>query len=580
MRGSFPANLVGPLYNLGMRTIDFEKKLSWLLAIGGCLTSVIVLAWNTSEPVNAPKLLVLGATGFAALFFLIRNARLVSWASLNKVTYLVLFLFILFSLISTLASESSFTTGFFGVVGRNTGFITYACLAVILAAATQLRSNSVIERVLTGLFYAGVVNLVYFVFTLFGVELIPWNNVYNRVLGTFGNPNFVGAFMGFFVILCFARVFDSTRNIKARVAIATLIPLTLLEIKRSLASQGVVITGLGLALLGFFFVIWKVKSRIVKFSYIAIVTVAGLLAVAGALQMGPLASVIYKSSVSFRGEYWAAGWNMGLNNPIFGVGLDSYGFWYREFRNPSALVSPGKDVTTNTAHNVFIDIFASGGFPLFVLYIALTLLVVVKIIHVMKVNKNYDPTFVAVSTLWACYQAQSIVSINQIGIAIWGWILAGLVLGYKAEVDSSELGSQGVSNSGKNKGRSLSDKEVKTSVISLILGGVIGGMIVSPPYSADVRWRAILNQPNAINLEEGAKAWPLNLDRIVQASQIYSKNNVIDKGLELAKFGTEKFPNDFRAWYFYYLQPNIPASEKQEVKQILQKLDPNNADFR
>jgi len=182
--------------------------------------------------------------------------------------------------------------------------------------------------------------------------------------------------------------------------------------------------------------------------------------------------------------------------------------------------------------------------------------------------------------LWACYQAQSIVSINQIGIAIWGWILGGLVLGYKPKDDSNETETAGKNTPGKIKGRATSEKEVKVSVISMILGGIIGVMIVSPPYSVDVKWRSILNQPNAINLEQGAKAWPMSLDRVVQASQIYSKNNVADKGLELARLGTEKFPNDFRAWYFYYLQPNIPASEKQEVKEILQKLDPNNADFR
>jgi O-antigen ligase len=563
-----------------MRTIDFEKKLSWLLAIGGGLTSVIVLAWNTNEPVNAPKLLVLGATGFASLFYLVRNIKLVSRSNFHKAAYLVLSLFIVFSLISIFASQSSLTTGFYGVLGRNTGFITYACLAIIFAAATQLSSNLVIERVLSGLFYAGIVNVIYFIFTLFGVELIPWNNIYKVVLGTFGNPNFVGAFMGLFAILCFARVLDSERSVRARVLIALPIPFALLEIKRSLASQGVAITGLGLALIGFFLVIWKTKSRVIQIGYIASVTVAGLLAVGGALQMGPLSSVIYKSSVSFRGEYWAAGWNMGLSNPIFGVGLDSYGTWYREFRNPSALISPGKDVTTNTAHNVFIDFFAAGGFPLLLAYVALTALVVIKIIRVMKVNKRYDPTFAAASSLWVCYQAQSIVSINQIGIAIWGWILGGLVLGYKSTGESSELEPGRKNPSGKTNGRALSEKEVKVSVISMILGGIIGGFIVSPPYSVDVKWRSILSQPNAINLEQGAKAWPISLDRIVQASQIYSRNNVPDKGLELAKFGTEKFPNDFRAWYFYYLQPNISASEKQEVKQRLQKLDPNNADFR
>jgi hypothetical protein len=453
-------------------------------------------------------------------------------------------------------------------------------LAIIFAAATQLNSNIAIERVLSGLFYAGIVNVIYFVFTLFGVELIPWNNVYKVILGTFGNPNFVGAFMGLFVILCFVRVLDSEKSIRARILTATPIPLALFEIKKSFASQGVAITALGLALIGFFFVIWKTKSRLIQIGYIASVTVAGLLAVGGALQMGPLSSVIYKSSVSFRGEYWAAGWNMGLSNPTLGVGLDSYGTWYREFRNPSALVSPGKDVTTNTAHNVFIDFFAAGGFPLLLTYLALTALVVIKIIRVMKVNKKYDPTFVAASSLWVCYQAQSIVSINQIGIAIWGWILGGLVLGYKPKYDPSDLESAEKNTTAKTKGRATSEKQVKVSIVSMILGGIIGGLIVSPPYSADVEWRTILREPNAINLEQGAKAWPLSLERIFQASQIYSKNNVADKGLELAKFGTEKFPNDFRAWYFYYLQPNISASEKQYVKQRLQKLDPNNADFR
>jgi hypothetical protein len=168
-----------------MRDLDFEKKLSWLLAIGGSFTSIIVLAWNTNEPVNAPKLLLLGATGFAALFYLIRNFKLVSKTNVEKMAIVTSVLFVIFSFISILMSESSLSTGFFGVSGRNTGFITYACLAILFVAATQLRSKPAIERVLSGIFYAGIVNVIYFIFTLFGVELIPWNNIYNRVLGTF-----------------------------------------------------------------------------------------------------------------------------------------------------------------------------------------------------------------------------------------------------------------------------------------------------------------------------------------------------------------------------------------------------------
>jgi O-antigen ligase len=563
-----------------MLSSDFEKKLAWLLAVGSGITAVVVLAWNTNEPVNAPKLLILGYTGFAALFYTIFNLKLLSRSRTDHSTYAALAFFVLFSLISISISQSSFVTGFFGVWGRNTGFITYTCLAITLAAAIQIKSVSAVERVLDGLFYAGVLNVIYFVFTLFGIELIPWNNVYKRVLGTFGNPNFVGAFMGLFVILCFIRVLDTNRSSKFRIACLVLIPITLFEIKKSLASQGVVITGLGLALLGFFYLLWNVKSRVPLIAYTAVSTVLGVLAVAGALQKGPLASLIYKSSVSFRGEYWAAGLNMGKENPFFGVGLDSYGIWYRGFRNASALVSPGKDVSTNTAHNVYIDIFASGGYPLLLAYVTLTVLALIKIFYGIKTIRTYNSTFVAITILWACYQVQSIVSINQIGIAIWGWILTGLVIGYNVQVGSEDKVSEVKHQAGKSKGRVVTKEKKKTSIMPILVGGIIGTIVVAPPFLADVNWRSVVIKPNATNLETGAKAWPSVPERIVQASDIYTKNNVIDKGLEMAKYATEKFPHDFRVWYFYYMNANISAEEKARVKKILHELDPLNSDYK
>jgi len=559
---------------------DFEKKLTWVLAIGGCITTVIVLAWNANEPVNAPKLLILGFVGFASLFSLIFNHKLVVRTKLHIFTYVVLALFLLFSLVSILNSESSLTTGFFGVWGRNTGFIAYACLAIVLAAASQIQSASATRRVLDGLFYAGVLNVIYFIFTLFGIELIPWSNVYERVLGTFGNPNFVGAFMGLFVILCFVRALDASQSKYSRIICWGLIPITLFEIKKSLASQGVAITVLGIGLLGFFYLLWNVKSRIPLVAYTVVSTIFGILAVAGALQKGPLASLIYKSSVSFRGEYWAAGINMGISNPIFGVGLDSYGIYYRQFRNATALISPGKDVITNSAHNVYVDFFASGGYPLLLAYVALTILALIKIFYGIKTIKKYDATFVALTILWTCYQVQSIVSINQIGIAIWGWILGGLLIGYKIPSDTNLQKIETKPQTGKTSGYKVSKEKKNISVIPIIVGGIVGVFVVAPPYSADVNWRSVLLKPNATNLETGAKKWPLTPEIIVQSSEIYSKNKLPDKGLELAKFATEKFPHDFRVWYFYYKIPNISSSEKALALKYLRELDPLNPDYK
>ena len=213
-------------------------------------------------------------------------------------------------------------------------------------------------------------------------------------------------------------------------------------------------------------------------------------------------------------------------------------------------------------------------------YVTLTILALIKIFYGIKTIKTYNSTFVAITVLWACYQVQSIVSINQIGIAIWGWILTGLVIGYEVQVGSEDKVSEVKHQAGKNKGRLVAKEKNKTSIIPMLMGGLIGTIVVSPPYSADVNWRSVLNQPNATNLETGAKAWPLIPERIVQASDIYSKNNVLDKGLELAKYATEKFPHEFRVWYFYYMNPNISAAEKARVKKKLHELDPFNADYK
>jgi hypothetical protein len=172
------------------------------------------------------------------------------------------------------------------------------------------------------------------------------------------------------------------------------------------------------------------------------------------------------------------------------------------------------------------------------------------------------------------------VSINQIGIAIWGWILGGLLIGYKIPSDTNLQKIETKPQTGKTSGYKVSKEKKNISVIPIIIGGIVGVFVVAPPYSADVNWRSVLLKPNATNLETGAKKWPLTPEIIVQSSEIYSKNKLPDKGLELAKFATEKFPHDFRVWYFYYKIPDISSSEKALALKYLRELDPLNPDYK
>ena len=191
-----------------------------LISIGASLTTITVITWNLNEPVNAPKLLVLGALAGGVLFFVAKNRNLVAKLDKSKVLVLSSSLFVLSALVSILFSESSVVHGFYGVLGRNTGFLTYFCLAVILLSCSLLSSKASVDKVLDGLFYAGVVNIIYFVFSQMGIELISWSNPGERILGTFGNSNFAGAFMAIFTVLCLARIVDKSKNLRWRIALA------------------------------------------------------------------------------------------------------------------------------------------------------------------------------------------------------------------------------------------------------------------------------------------------------------------------------------------------------------------------
>jgi O-antigen ligase len=557
-----------------------EKALSTLISLGAFLTTITVITWNLNEPVNAPKLLVLGALAGGVLFFVAKNRNLVVKLAKFKVLVLSSSLFVLSALVSILFSESSVVHGFYGVLGRNTGFLTYFCLAVILLSCSLLGSKASVEKVLDGLFYAGVANVIYFVFSQMGIEVINWNNPGSRILGTFGNSNFAGAFMAIFTVLCIARIVDKSKNLRWRIVLAVLILISLYEIKLSEAVQGVLVSGIGLAILVYFLIRSHWVSKVVLGSYSTLILIVGTLVAAGAFQKGPLSSLIYKPSLTFRGEYWHAGWNMGISHPLLGVGMDSYGIWYRRMRSPSALVAPGVETTSDTAHNVFLDIFASGGFPLLISYVLIQALVIFHIYRGLKCFKKYDLTFVTLTATWICYFAQSIISINQIGLAIWGWILSGLVIGYvRSQSENNVEEAVTVPKTSQGKVR-IAKKKESISLWVMVVGVFVGGAIAIPPVAADSNWRSAQISQDSSQIVSASKAWPLDAVRVMQASDSHSRSNIPETGLELARYAVEKFPNNFFAWKLLSKTPGVTDAEKAQAKLELHRLDPLNPEFK
>jgi hypothetical protein len=146
--------------------------------------------------------------------------------------------------------------------------------------------------------------------------------------------------------------------------------------------------------------------------------------------MGPLVKYFYKVSVTYRGDYWRAGWRMFTSHPWFGVGLDRYGANFRYYRDATQVARRGPDIISNATHDVPLQLASTGGIFVLLAFLALTGFILWRGIVALRSTTGVEQLVVAtVFGAWAAYEAQSIISIDNLGIAIWGWILGGAVVG-------------------------------------------------------------------------------------------------------------------------------------------------------
>ena len=552
---------------------SIENPLSKYLAFGSFLTTVIVIAGPVSDPVNVPKFLILGITaiGISCIFFtksFLKNIKR------HKSLVGLLFLFFIASLNALLFSDAPLTQNLYGVYGRNTGFLTYLFFLILLLISAQFDSIKSVNRVLMGLLLAGLINIVYGLFATFFYDPIPWQNVYGAILGTFGNPNFSGSFYGIMAGVIFAYILNKDLSYKFRFALALFFVGNLYCVYLTDSTQGLLVLAISTSIVTWYFLFTNFKFR--KFSYIFLFSflTAGIIAVLGMLQQGPLKYYLYKRSVSLRGVYWEAAMQTGVANPFSGVGFDAFGDWYRRSRSLKAATTfPGQGVITNAAHNYFLDMFATGGIPLLISYLAITFFGLFMIIKILKRSRKFDPTFAILFMLYVGYQAQSIISIPQIGLAIWGWLDIGLLYSYQFI-----SASKSVPQTNKSKQNEFSLANVGVFAFSLI-----GLLVVLPPFTADAKWSSALKSTQLPKVESALTQTyftPSDSFRLANAALILSKSGLDEKAFNYVKQGIAYNKDFYDAWRLMYLSDLSSVKEKALALSNLKRLDPKNPEWK
>jgi len=365
----------------------------------------------------------------------------------------------------------------------------------------------------------------------FGIDAIHWDNPYNSVLSTLGNPDFASAVMGIFLVLAVGMIIRADIKTIRRI-IAGLIALILFAtILFSQARQGLLAAMLGLGLLVAVFV-WQ-RNKVLSATVLGLGFAGLVLGMWGMLNHGPFARYLFKTSIPLRGDYWRAGIHMFKSNPFFGVGLDRYGANFRSARDLKQALRNGPDTISNAAHNVPIQIAATGGIFLLVTYLILIFYIGHRSYVAIKNRTGYQQLSVAaVVGAWITYEAQSIISIDNIGISIWGWVLGGMIVG---------ISLQGRINSepSKNKTKQLivSGSNITQPLVSgLLLTAAIA--LVVPLYLADSSARLAryykLPEPNQTSAYLAAASKPLKYgfqdpDNQVLAGALYAQAGHLDE---------------------------------------------------
>jgi hypothetical protein len=559
-----------------------ERTIARVLGIGSGFVAILVVTGTVTDPVNVTKLFALGGVASAAVAVLLAFGLQELWAT-SKTLIILVILFLVSGVNAIVNSEGPLAQNLYGAYGRNTAFIAYLLLISVILSASVLRRESSFRYLIWGMLGAGFVNVLYCGWVIAFGDFVPWSNPYGNILGTFGNPNFIGAFLGLFAASMVAYSLKQGTKISVRAGVAIVFLITVYEIVDSNAIQGRVVVAAGLGIVGFYLVRSKFEAFMAQVTYVLLIGIAGVFALLGALQIGPLTKYIYKNTVSLRGEYWQAGLKMGSDHPFTGVGFDTYGDWYRRARDAQALILPGPDVTTNAAHNVPFDVFAFGGWPLFLSYLGILALSVIAIIKVTHRNRKYDAIFVTLTTAWACYQLQSIISINQIGLAVWGWLFGGALIAYEIATRPSDLETQNVPGKGKttrvvNKKKS---EPIITSTLVASVGALIGLLIAVPPYSSDAKWRSALASQDVQKVEAALVPGylnPPNSYKYANAVQVLESSKLFDLALKYARIGVEFNPDNFDAWKVLYSVSKSSPEEKSIALENMRRLDPKIPD--
>lgn len=562
-----------------------DNKMGKLIIWASIITTVAVTPKTTSDPINPIKL--------AALTFFSFGIAALAFSDFNKANYkkymgpmTTTFAFLAVLFINLVTAGGNFLQEFFGVYGRNTGFVAYVSLTLIFLCSMIASNYRLVEKYLISLIIVGTISMIYGYVQFFGFDPAGWNNPYSPIIGFLGNPNFASAFLAISLIASLIVFSNNKTRFILKVGFLINFLLTFFLLVLGGDQQGFFILVIGITVVVMVRMYFSKLRKLIPF----LLGFGGLcfaLIFLAIFNYGPLAKFIYDSSLLSRSHYWRAAWGLIVHNPVWGVGLDSFGDWYFRYRSLSAYEwAPAQN--TNSAHNVYLDIASGGGLPLILAFLMMNFFVLRASIKSLRNASEFDLVFAALLGCWVGYLAQSFVSINQLGLGIWGWTISGLLVGYQANKDKLKL-DMGTKSKERNFQK---ESQLDPKSILLVFTGLLLGILVGlPPLVADTKYFNEMSTGDPVRIQKAASIWPPRQQYYLQVSITLRDNKAnsiaanpgVDPesfqdysklGLSVAREMVKIFPNSYYSWELLRSFSNLTPAEDELSKKKMRELNP------
>jgi O-antigen ligase len=541
-----------------MKQLEKNFNFDVILYFAGMVTLALTPMFN-SDSLIIPKLVLLSVLGMFMLPKVLENSKYIYHDKKLRLLAVLAIIFILQMVLSMLTSNTPFEQQFFGRTGRGLGFITYFSLIVILLSSAIFIKKSGLNKLLFWLVICSGITSVYSLMQRFGLDIFEWETKTNGIIGTLGNPNFQGSFAAMALIPALVYFWSPRTSRVYSLSFSFILIITIVVCQ---STQGYITA---LASISIYLLIYAwYKGKPLFYSLLILVFSGGLVALAGMLNKGPLATYLYKISVQSRGEMWRTAFNAANNNPLLGTGLDSFGDFSLLYRDQKT--ANGIAEFTDNAHNFFLQFAATSGYLLALVYLAIIALSFHSFIKLQREKNNFDKNLAAVFSAWLCFQLQSIISPASISTLTWNFIICGSLIGLSAQ------------NWTTNESKFLKPKHL-TKVFSyfLLLSSIL---ITYPLFNSDRLALKSIRTGDGDLAIVAAKSYPESVIRYSRIGTTLLTSGLYPQSLDVARSAVKFNPNAISAWILILVNESAPISERQKAKNEILRLDPFNKEVK